>query len=515
MTFYLKYRPQKLEELDLEEVRKSLKKIVESGNIPHAFLFAGPKGTGKTSAARILAKIVNCESASKKLRGAKNTEPCNKCKQCTSITKGSNIDVVEIDAASHRGIDDVRLLKDAVKLSSASAKKKVYIIDEAHMLTTEASNALLKTLEEPPEHVLFILATTNPEKLIGTIRSRTTLIRFNKASTDEIVNSLKKIVKEEKLKISDKSLKLIAKSSDSSFRDATKILEQLVSEGVKLEYEQIEEFISKKSPTVINAIFESLHKRKTKKVLSLIEESIDQGVLANDLANSMVETVHESLLAKQGLGDDKLAEFTGEELIQLSELLINALSKIKVSAIEQLPLEVALIQWMEKAGVNIDRGNSKDGTQDGKKASAKEPESSPDETVEGKESSETSEHEQIEANLENIAEDTWARILSEIKPINTSIEALLRAAKPLAYDGKVLKLGVYYRFHKERLEEGRNRHVLEEVVSKVLTAPAKVVCTLTEPSRQPVNKKREKKETVLTETEDEEIIKVAKDIFGS
>ena len=172
-TYYLKYRPNKIKELDLKEVRESLNKIVKSGKISHAFLFSGPKGSGKTSAARIIAKIVNCERRKKNQQ-----EPCSRCEQCKSISQGANIDVIELDAASHRGIDDVRSLRDAVKLAPAKAPKKVYIIDEAHMLTTEASNALLKTLEEPPKHVMFILATTNPEKLIDTIKRQQKMKSF-------------------------------------------------------------------------------------------------------------------------------------------------------------------------------------------------------------------------------------------------------------------------------------------------------------------------------------------------
>ena len=222
MTLYLKYRPQSLADLDLDLVREELTKIVASGNIPHALLFAGPKGTGKTSAARIMAKIVNCES---------KNPPCNKCQQCLSIMKGNNIDVIELDAASNRGIDDIRVLRDTVKLAPASSRKKVYIIDEAHMLTTEASNALLKTLEEPPDHVYFILATTNPEKLIDTIKSRTTLIQFTKATTEETKRSLKRIIKKEKfitksvMLIKNEELDQIIKLSEGSFRDAVKLLE--------------------------------------------------------------------------------------------------------------------------------------------------------------------------------------------------------------------------------------------------------------------------------------------------
>ena len=166
MVFYRKYRPQKIDELDNEVVRQSLYSIFSKDNYPHAFLFTGPKGLGKTSAARIVAKVINCEKHKglKGVRSEKEIEPDNKCEQCLSITNGNNFDVLEVDGASNRGIDEIRDLREKIKLAPFKAVKKIYIIDEVHMLTTEAFNALLKTLEEPPSHAVFILCTTEAQK---------------------------------------------------------------------------------------------------------------------------------------------------------------------------------------------------------------------------------------------------------------------------------------------------------------------------------------------------------------
>ena len=487
MTFYLKYRPQTLEDLDLDSVREQLKKIVSSGNIPPALLFAGPKGTGKTSAARIIAKIVNCDPPSPRLR--KGKEPCNKCQQCISIMRGNNIDVIELDAASNRGIDDVRTLRDTIKLSPASAKKKVYIIDEAHMLTLEASNALLKTLEEPPEHVVFILATTNAGKLIETIRSRTTLIEFHKASPEETVRSLTSVVRGEKLKIDKETLLSISKISGGSFRDAVKILEQLVSQKVKLEKSDVEEYLFKRKAFNEKEFINTLSAKDAKKALSGIEDFVTKGVSVENVIDSLTTLLRESLLTKVGLKGEEIPNLSKEDLISLIELLTYARSQIVFSPIEELPLEIAVIKWCDDKKVNSEQlmVNS----EEKKIEDVKEPTKN------------------LTTKLSEITDDVWKTILTRIRPINTSIEALLRAARPVGYDGSSLTLGVYYRFHKERLEEVSHRKVLEDVLASILGSPIKVICTLTEPPPKKIQ------EVPLTEGKDQDIIKIAEEIFGN
>lgn len=488
MTYYLKYRPQNLEDLDLDSVRGELKKIVSSGNIPHALLFAGPKGTGKTSAARIIAKILNCDPPSPRLR--KGKEPCNKCQQCTSIMKGNNIDVIELDAASNRGIDDVRALRDTIKLSPAYAKKKVYIIDEAHMLTLEASNALLKTLEEPPEHVVFILATTNAEKLIETIRSRTTLIEFHKASPEEMVRSLTNVVKGEKLKIDKDILLSISKMSDGSFRDAVKILEQLVSQKVKLEKESVEEYLFKRKAFDQKEFIDNLLAKNSEKALLEIESFVKKGVGVESVIDSLITILRESLLVKSGLKGEEIPNISKEDLISLIELLIYARSQIALSPIEELPLEIAVIKWCDDK--KVDSEQLMENSEEKKIEDVKQPTKN------------------LTTRLSEITDDVWKTILTRVRPINTSIEALLRAARPVGYDGSNLTLGVYYRFHKERLEEVSHRKILEDVAASVIGCPIKVTCTLTDP---PV--KKDVSTPPLTETKDDDIIKIAEEIFGN
>lgn len=490
MTLYLKYRPKNLDQLDLPEVSESLKKIVNSGQIPHAFLFAGPKGTGKTSAARILAKIINCE------KPGKDGTPCDKCDQCVSITKGSNLDVIELDAASHRGIDDVRVLRDAVKLSPTKAKKKIYIIDEAHMLTTEACNALLKTLEEPPEHVVFILATTNPEKLIDTIRSRTTLIPFRKANTEELVKSLRRVVEGEKVKADDAALAVIAKASGGAFRDAIKTLELLIAEERELSEVFLQEHLLNQKTFDVENFTELLLSKNLNKLLNAVSEIEKSGVAIESFTFAVLENLRVKLLS----------DISNRQTLPLIELFMQAYRNISESPIEALPLEVAIIKWCGDEDGQKDSGGLKE--TDGPNSLHIDDDKAEKETVN------TPIQTFDTAELSTVNDDVWKTILNLVKPVNASIEALLRAARPVNYDGKTLTLGVYYKFHKERLEDVHHRIVLEDIVGKVLKSPTKVVCALTEPPPKKIIEKTET-DTILTEGKDQDIVKVAEEIFGN
>jgi len=269
ISFYRKWRPQNFEEIIGQEYNiKTLKNAISNNRMSHCYIFCGPRGTGKTSTARILAKALNCKKGT-------TPEPCNKCENCISISNGSSMDVVEIDAASNRGINEIRELREKVKYLPNILRKKVYIIDEVHMLTTEAFNALLKVLEEPPSHVIFIMATTEPNKVIPTIISRCQRFDFFPIPVDKIKERLAKIARSEKITISSSALSLVSKYADGSLRDADGILEQLAAFGEdKIEIKDVTSLLG---ITDLDLLFEFTD--------ILIEKNLSAGLL---LANKII-----------------------------------------------------------------------------------------------------------------------------------------------------------------------------------------------------------------------------------
>ncbi len=525
--YTVKYRPQKISELDLISVREGLEKVLKSGKIPHAFLFSGPRGTGKTSAARIIAKAVNC--IGKREKG--DFEPCNLCEQCLSITAGNNLDVLEIDAASNRGIDDIRDLREKIKLAPGKSKYKVYIIDEVHMLTLEAFNALLKTLEEPPSYVIFILCTTAAEKLPDTIVSRCMRFNFKRATTSEIVAKLEKICQEEKLEFEEQALREIALNVSGSFRDAQKILEQASFSGGKITVDQIKEILGQTIGLTPEKLLEFLLAKDVKGAISEIGRLVEIGGNLKFYTESLLEILRESLLFKIGVFDLKIEDFrkakevanslTIEEIKYLIEIFSKAALELKETIIPQLPLELAVVEWCgEKDGLKkaVDLEESKKDKEE-KSLGEKESSNSHSQPLVGKRV--------IQFSLEEIR-NHWDKIMLSVRPKNHSVEALLRATRPIDLNEEILTLEVFYKFHKDQLETEKCRRIVEETVSEFLGRKIGLKCVLGE--KKPV-KKEEKieeehtssgKESEVLESDipgngeavDEDIIKVAKEIFS-
>jgi DNA polymerase III subunit gamma/tau len=435
-TFYLKYRPQKINDLDLQNIRQDLSLLLSSDNLPHAFLFSGPKGLGKTSAARIIAKAINCPN---KKKGS--FEPCNKCSLCQAITNGLALDLIEIDAASNRGIDDIRSLREKIKLTPYKAQKKVYVIDEVHMLTQEAFNALLKTLEEPPKHAVFILCTTEPHKLPETIISRCYQFKFTRANIDEVKRSLKRIEAGEKLKLETGALDLIAEKSGGSFRDATKTLELLTSlYGKNLKTNKIKDYFSKQTG-LSDEFLSLLVKKEVSKALVWLETTWNNGADLKEVAVSLLELLRKVLLSKFNVLDEEVKDYdlNIDDIKKLVFLFDTAGRQLKGASIPTLPLEVAVIDWCETKDKKDSNKNSK----------------------------------KIDKDLEAVKQ-VWFQFLQKVKIKNHSLEALLKAAKPLEFNNEVLLIEVLYPFHKERLETKEYLSIVENILKELTNLSLKI-----------------------------------------
>ena len=452
MVFYRKYRPQKIEELDSSEVREKLYSVLKSPSVAHAFLFTGPKGLGKTSAARIVAKVLNCE---KKTKGV---EPCNKCEQCKSITNGTNMDILEIDGASNRGIDEIRDLREKIRLSPLSARKKVYIIDEVHMLTQEAFNALLKTLEEPPSHVVFILCTTEPHKVPSTILSRCLHIQFRKATQDELVRSFERIVKAEKIKGDLEALNLIASLSDGSFRDGSKLLEEIVllAGRKKITKELVEKKYKVSSIRYqVSKILEFLENRDTKSSLELVSKLVEQGADMKFFMETLISELHAMLLDKVGIETDaKKTELTIENIKHLIELSGKAIGELKYAVLPQIPLELVIVEWGLQAEIITEQ------TTDIKK-----------ETVVNNTPIISTQQNIGNYNSNNAL---WTALIDKVKFYNHSIAGVLRGCTIKSYDGNSLTIEAKFKFHKDKLSEKKTQEILQEACREITKKNIKI-----------------------------------------
>ena len=313
-ALYRSYRPQNFEDVvGQEHIIRTLKNQIENNNVGHAYLFSGTRGTGKTSTAKIFARAVNCENSV-------NQEPCNECEVCRDILNDNVMDVVEIDAASNNSVDDIRELRESVKYSPAKAKYKVYIIDEVHMLSQGAFNALLKTLEEPPSYVIFILATTEPHKIPATILSRCQRFDFKRVTVKDMTARMQRICNEENIEVEEKALNLIARNSQGALRDALSILDQCISfADSKIEYKDAVELLGTVNIEQLFEMAQSIIDQDTKKSLQILNEFVVWGKDIRNLINDLIDHFRNLMVCKVSTELDEIISLPEETIKQLKE----------------------------------------------------------------------------------------------------------------------------------------------------------------------------------------------------
>lgn len=526
MSFYQKYRSNTFGEMiGQEHITKTLLESIKSDRYVHAYLLTGPRGIGKTSTARLLAKALNCETviAAKKAHKETSGEPCNKCQSCQEIAQGMAVDVVEIDAASHTGVDNIREIIEKSRLLPVRLTKKVYIIDEVHMLSKGAFNALLKTLEEPPEHIVFILATTEIQKIPATILSRAQRYDFKRAQKAEIKENLTRVAKTEKIKIDDESLDIIAVLAGGAHRDALSLLEQVSSFSHDIDADMTRKILGIVESEILQKFVEAIFSANPEEGLKIAHKLYDDGRDLSSFCHQVIEYLRQILILK--MTGKSLFSQTEEEIKVMSEISGNISSEKIVKLMEIfvestglyrdvtdpiLPLEMAVIKgvselqsdrvselYSEKVAnlpskkvteLPSDRVAEKplknSATQQPSNSEALKPRNSETLKPNSPETPKLSNSETVDVPVLCMTKDLWEQIISKTKSQNATLAALLRDAKPEGMTDNALTICVKFKFHKDRISEAKHAEILNQIVSEVVGENCRVVCKISDKKNQ-------------------------------